>query len=219
MLVLFPIANYTQVNTTALPLPPIPESKHPLVKPLAKKSDQELVHLFQQYPDQGKYFVAIFCRYASIVYALAHAATKSPVQSDYLFAKTWETIMHELRQMDVTAVLGEMALQAWLVNITALTINRLELPSVEEIQYSLHQTPPVFWCYLRQALNQLPGDLRLILLLSQTFRWSAMRIAAYLHAEGDSFSVEQVQQALAQAYRHLESHIPEDIRSIYLTPV
>lgn len=205
-------------NVIALPLPPLPESNHPLIKPLAKKSDQDLVRLFQQYPDQGKYFVAIFCRYASIVYALAHAATKSPVQSDYLFAKTWETIHYELRQLDVPTVLAEMSLQAWLVNVTALTINRIELPTVEEIQYSLHQTPPVFWCYLNQALNQLPGDLRLILLLSQTFRWSAMRIAAYLHAEGDSFSADQVQRSLVQAYRHLEANLPEDICTIYLAP-
>lgn len=204
------------MGVSALPLPPLPENNHFLIKPLTQKSDRELVELFQKYPDEGKYFVAIFCRYASIVYALAHAATKSPVQSDYLFAKTWEAIHHELRVMDVPTVLGEMTLQAWLVNITGLTINRLELPSVENIQYSLHQTSPVLWCYLHQALNLLPGDLRLILILYQTFRWSPMRIAAYLHAEGESFSAEEVMTKLGQAYTELEENIPADVRNIYL---
>jgi hypothetical protein len=199
-----------------LPLPPIPETNHALIKPLIPKSDRELVQLFQQNADQGKYFVAIFCRYASIVYALANAASKSPVQSDFLFAKTWEAIHHELRLLDVPTVLGEMTLQGWLVNITALTINRLELPAVENIQYSLHQTSPVFWCYLHQALNLLPGDLRLILLLAQTFRWSPMRIAAYLHAEGESFSAADVMQRLGRAYRLLADNIPADVREIYL---
>ncbi|MFN3927583.1 MAG: sigma-70 family RNA polymerase sigma factor [Pseudanabaenaceae cyanobacterium] len=199
-----------------MPLPPLPENNHPLVKPLAQKSDRELVELFQHYPEEGKYFVAIFCRYASIVYALAHAATKSPVQADYLFVKTWEAIYHELRQMDIPQVLGEMTLQAWLVNITGVTINRLQLPSVEEIQYSLHQTSPVFWCYLHQALNFLAGDLRLILLLSQTFRWSPMRIAAYLQAEGETFSAEEVMEKLGKAYQQLAENLPDDIRTIYL---
>lgn len=202
-----------------MPLPPLPETNHPLIKPLLQTSDRDLVDLFQQHTEQGKYFVSIFCRYASIVYALAHAATKSPVQSDYLFAKTWSAIHHELRLMDAHVVLEHMSLQAWLVNVTGVTINNVSLPNVEEIQYSLHQTSPVFWCYLNQALNLLPGDLRLVLLLAQTFRWSPMRIAAYLQAEGDLVSEVEVKHRLAEGFAHLQNNLPQDIQDIYLAVV
>lgn len=62
----------------------------------------------------------------------------------------------------------------------------------------------------------MAGNLRLILLLSQTFQWSHTRIAAYLHAEGENISASDVKQLLVKAYHALEEALPEDIRDIYL---
>ena len=198
-------------------LPPLPELNHPTIQSLSQKSDQDLVTSFQRYSESGQYFAAIFCRYGQVLYTLMTTSTRSPVQADYLFAKTWEHIYNELRSLDLRAHKPKLSLQSWLINIAAMMINRADLPPVEEIQYSLSTTPPVFWCYLNQALNQLPGDLRLVLLLSQTFRWSNTRIAAYLQAEGDNTSASDVQKQLARAYQAFDLALPEDIRDIYLS--
>jgi DNA-directed RNA polymerase specialized sigma24 family protein len=151
-----------------------------------------------------------------VLYTLISASTRSPAQADYLFARTWNCIYNEMRALDLMAN-PKLSLQSWLVNIAAIAINRFDLPPVEEIQYSLTDTPPVFWCYLNQAIEQLPGNLRLVLLLSQTFHWSNTRIAAYLQAEGEPVSANDVQNLLAKAFYTLESILPEDVRDIYLT--
>lgn len=197
-------------------LPPLVEINHPVVQELFLKSDQDLVTLFQRHPDSGQYFVAIFCRYGQVLYTLISTSTRSPLQADYLFAQTWDCIYNEMRSLDLRGGNPKLSLQSWLINIAAIMINRAELPPVEDIQYSLETTPPIFWCYLNQALRQLPGNLRLVLLLSQTFHWSNTRIAAYLQAEGEPISANDVQNILTKAYMALEAALPEDIRDIYL---
>jgi DNA-directed RNA polymerase specialized sigma24 family protein len=196
-------------------LPPLVEINHPTIQALFMKSDRDLVNLFQRYPESGQYFTTIFCRYGQVLYTLISASTRSPAQADYLFARTWDCIYNEMRSLDLMAN-PKLSLQSWLVNIAAIAINRFELPPVEEIQYSLADTPPVFWCYLNQAIKLLPGNLRLVLLLSQTFHWSNTRIAAYLQAEGEPVSANDVRNLLAKAFQALESFLPEDVRDIYL---
>lgn len=199
-------------------IPHFPESNHPLVKGLFHYSDQELLTLFQRYPDQGKYFTAIFCRYSPIVYTLIRHSARSPVQADYLFALTWRHIYYELGGLDLRLG-GDPAsntFQNWLINMTAICINEAELPPVESIHYSLHSAAPPLWCYLEQALEQLQPVLRLMVLMSQTFHWSETRIAAYLQAEGETISPADVRVWLQQGYYQLEAALPEDIRQIYL---
>lgn len=200
--------------------PQFPESNHPIVKSLFHNSDQELLTLFQNHPAQGKFFTAIFCRYAQIVYTLIRHSVRSPVQADYLFARTWRHIYYELRGLDLRRESGEeggenITLQNWLINVTAICINQTELPSVESIHYSLQAAPPPLWCYVGQALEQLAPLLRLTVLMAQTFRWSETRIAAYLQAEGEAISPAQVRALLQKGYQSLEGSLPEDIRSIY----
>ncbi len=201
--------------------PHFSESNHPIVKSLFHHSDQELLTLFQNHPDQGKFFTAIFCRYAQIVYTLIRHSVRSPVQADYLFAQTWRHIYHELRDVDLRRENAEsgtanLTLQNWLINVTAVCINQAELPPVESIHYSLKSAPPPLWCYVGQALDQLAPLLRLVVLMAQTFRWSETRIAAYLQAEGEPISPAQVKALLNKGYQGLESCLPEDIREIYL---
>ena len=196
-----------------------PESNHPIVKSLFHHSDQELLTLFQNYPDQGKYFVTIFCRYGMIVQTLIQHSVRSPVQADYLFAQTWQHIFYELRGLDLRegedSETGNTTLQNWLINVTAISINEVKIPPVESIRYSLEMAPPPFWCYVRQVLDQLDPLLRLIILMFQTFHWSETRIAAYLQAEGETISHQEVKSLLKQGYHNLNTNLPEDIKTIY----
>ncbi|MGC9527733.1 MAG: sigma-70 family RNA polymerase sigma factor [Limnospira sp.] len=197
----------------------LPESNHPLVKSLSHHTDQELLTLFQNHPDRGRYFTVIFCRYALIVYTLICHSVKSPVQADYLFALTWRHIFYEMRGLNLRE--AEMAdggatLQNWIINVSAICINRSELPPVESIHYSLPDSPPPLWCYVGQVLDQMEPLLRLTVLMAQTFHWSETRIAAYLQAEGEAISPREVRELLERGYRILETTLPEDIRAIYL---
>lgn len=205
-------------------IPTFPECSHPLIKSLFHYSDQEMLTLFQRHPDAGQYFTAIFCRYSPIVYTLIRHSARSPVQADYLFAITWRHIYHELGGLDLyqtdpsraDAPPQQMTLQSWLINVTALCINRAELPAVESIHYSLAAASPPLWCYIELALDQLPPAQRLMILMAQTFHWSETRIAAYLQAEGEVISPAEVKTQLQVGYEQLQQVLPEDIRAIYL---
>ncbi|QIZ69346.1 sigma-70 family RNA polymerase sigma factor [Oxynema aestuarii] len=199
--------------------PNFPECNHSLVKALFHYSDRELLNLFQIHPDEGKYFVAIFCRYHTLVYTLIQHQAKSPVQGDYLFALTWRHIFHELRGLDLRAAQERtpgFTLQTWLIETTALCLQRIQVPPVESIHYSLEAAPPPLWCYLEQTLDQLPPILRLTVLMAQTFHWSETRIGAYLQAEGETLSPADVRALLDEGYHRLENLLPIDIRTIYL---
>lgn len=207
----------------AVQIPNFPECDHEIVQSLFHLSDQELVSLFKRHPGSGRYFTAIFCRYSPIVYSLIRHSARSPVQADYLFALTWRHILHELGGLDWLELTEDAAenkppasLQSWIINVTALCINQAMVPEVESIHYSLQEAPPPLWCYVEQALDQLPPVERLMVLMARTFRWSETRIAAYLQAEGERISPAQVKERLHTAYRNLEEALPQDIRAIYL---
>jgi hypothetical protein len=200
-------------------IPHFPEANHPLVKSLFHYGDQELLDLFQSHPEAGKYFTAMFCRYSPIVYTLIRHSARSPVQADYLFALTWRHIYYELGGLDLSDAESSketLTLQNWLINMTAFCINDLELPPTEAIHYSLQATSPPLWCYIEQALEQMPPVLRLMVLMAQTFHWSETRIAAYLQAEGEAIAPLDVANFLQEGYLMLEEKLPADVRSIYL---
>ena len=199
-------------------IPHFTESNHPIVKSLFHHSDQELLTLFQRYPEQGKYFTAIFCRYSPIVFTLIRHSARSPVQADYLFALTWRHIFYELGGLDLRddTTPGSSSFQNWLINMTAICINQADLPPVESIHYNLQAAPPPLWCYLEQALEQLTPGIRLMVVMAQSFHWSETRIAAYLQAEGEVISPAQVRIQLQQGYQLLQEALPEDIGEIYL---
>ncbi|MEM7727339.1 MAG: sigma-70 family RNA polymerase sigma factor [Cyanobacteria bacterium P01_A01_bin.45] len=201
-------------------IPHFSEANHSLVKSLFNHSDQELLSLFQQHPESGRYFTAIFCRYSPIVYTLIQHSARSPVQADYLFALTWRHVYYHLGGIDLGSQESQhenMTLQNWLINITAYCINETKLPPTEAIHYSLKATSPPMWCYVEQALEQLPPMLRLMVLMAQTFHWSETRIAAYLQAEGEAIAPAEVANFLQEGYLMLEEKLPSDIREIYFS--
>lgn len=152
------------------------------------------------------------------MYTLIRHSARSPVQADYLFALTWRHIYYELGGLNLTdSESGKEALtmQNWLINMTAFCINEIKVPPTEAIHYSLQATSPPLWCYVQQALDQLPPVLRLIVLMAQTFHWSETRIAAYLQAEGEAIAPSEVANFLQEGYRMVEDKLPTDIRAIY----
>lgn len=197
-------------------IPTFPEANHPLIQSAARSSDQDLLSLFQSYPDVGQYFVAIFCRYSALIYRVVQHAAKSPVQTDYLFALVWRHVFNELSGLDLAAITASGgSFQSWLLSSTASCINLIQLPPVEEIHYDLKAASPPFWCYLDRALDELPPTLRLIIVMARTFGWSETRISAYLQAEGEVMPPAEVKRQLEKGYQLLEARLPEDIRSIY----
>jgi len=201
-------------------IPTFPESNHSIVKALNHYSDQDLLTLFQRHPDQGQYFVALFCRYCSMVYTLIRHSARSPVQADYLFASTWRHVFHELGGLDLRSLSTQsgvaVTLQSWLINVTAICINQSNLPPVESIHYTLGEAPPPLWCYVERALGQLPPDLRIMVLMAQTFGWSETRISAYLQAEGEFIAPAEVKVRLQEGYQLLQATVPSDIQEIYM---
>lgn len=197
------------------------EINHPIIEPLLQKSDHELLALFQGHPDLGQYLVAIFCRYGQIIYTLTRDSGRSPLQSDYLFSKAWERIYQELKLLQIE---NDKTLQNFLIDITGVEINDFKVP--ENIKYDLSLTPPIFLCYLNQALEELPRELRLVLTLSSNFNWSSSRITAYLRSEGDSLQdllhrhrVKDIDSMISKANLDLMQLLPQDIQDIYLSEV
>ncbi|WP_299484920.1 sigma-70 family RNA polymerase sigma factor [Acaryochloris sp. IP29b_bin.137] len=196
-------------------LPEFPEANHPLVKSLQDCSDQELVQGFQQYPGEGKYFTALFCRFGAMSYSLLRNMARSPLQVDYLFARVWRNVFYELPHLTTDAGGPSLTLQSWILNKVAACITQDQLPAVETIQYTLTAAPPPLWCYVQIALDQLSPLPRLILVLSQTFHWQDQRIVAVLQAEGEDVTTEDIAQYLQEAYQSLQAALPEDIQAIY----
>lgn len=199
-------------------LPIFAEAEHPLVLEQMGLTDQELVAALQQYPDQGKYFTTLFCRYGSLSYSLLRNVARSALQVDYVFAQLWRNIFYELRHLsweDPAQNLTGKSLQPWIVNKIALCVNADEIPAIETIQYSLDAASPPLWCYLQTALEELPPLSRLVLVLSQTCQWQHARIAGVLQAEGEDISATDIPGKLAEAYQALQLALPEDVQAIY----
>ncbi len=198
-------------------LPDFPESNHPLVLSLQDYSDQELVQGFQQHPDEGKYFIALFCRFGAMSYSLLRNMARSHLQVDYLFARVWRNIFYELNHLVMETGGPSFSLQAWITNKVAACITEDQLPAVETIQYTLSTAPPPLWCYIQIALDHVPPLPRLILVLSQTFRWQDQRIEAVLQAEGQDISSDEINQYLQDAYQDLQNALPQDIQDVYFS--
>ncbi|MFN4279835.1 hypothetical protein [Thermosynechococcus sp.] len=206
-----------------LSFPMMAERQHPLIQPLLTWSDEELVHHFQEERDRGCYFVALYCRYAPLVWSVLQHHGRSPVQVDYLFAKVWHGIFFSLDLVEFTpegVKVGEedaRSLRNWMVNRTATLIQE-ELPGIEHITYVLQDAPPPLWCYLEAALAYLSPLTRLVLVTTQTFHWSLERLRAYLEVQGESYSLGELNQQLEEGLARLVDSLPPDIRQIYLIP-
>jgi hypothetical protein len=198
----------------------IVEITHPIIEPLLKKTDRELLAEFQTDRHKEKFLVAIFCLYGQIIYRLTNDAGRSPQIANYLFTKTWERIEQELRSVPINTV---NSLQNLLIDITGVVINSFAADELEIGMFADNanksdlQNPvsPIFLCYLHQTLDRLPYDLRLVLVLTHTWQWSSSRIAAYLQSEGES--IDNIDKLISKAEFEILRLLPLDIQEIYLS--
>lgn len=198
-----------------LSIPTFPEADREIIKSLAVYSDRELVSLHQLHPEQGKFFTALFCRYAAIVHSVVQQAVESQVQADYLFAMAWRQIFEELDRVKLSAP-EATNWQSWTIDITGSTLDRTEVPPADRIRYSLAAAPPPLKYYLERALDRIPPLSRLIVVMNQNLKWNEQRICAYLQGEGQKIPAASIPAYLAEGYRQMEAAIPEDIRDLYL---
>jgi hypothetical protein len=199
-----------------LSIPNFPESHHEILRSLADYSDRELVHRHQLHPDQGKFFAALFYRYSAVVYSLVQHAVEFQPQADYLFAMSWRQIFKELEQVQLAPDPAATNWQNWLIDITGSMIDRVNVPPPAQIRYILDVAPPPLWCYLDRGLDRLSPRSRLIVVMTQNFKWNEQRISAYLQGEGEIVPVAKIPNYLAEGYQQLEAELPQDIRDIYL---
>lgn len=199
-----------------LSIPTLPEAHHEIVESLAHYSERELVNLHQLHPDEGKYFTAFFCRYSPLVYSVVQHAATSPNQQEYLFAIAWRQIFQALQQVQLPPESADINWQNWTIDITGNTLDRTEVPFPEQIRYSLTAAPPPLWCYLERGLDRISPLSRLIVLMTQNFKWNEHRVSAYLQGEGVTIPPELISQYLATGYQQLAATLPQDIRDIYL---
>ena len=200
-------------------LPDFLESSHPLISPLLEWSDKDLVRAFQENPQEGRYFIAIFCKYAALSYSLLTNKAPSQIQVDYIFAKVWRNLFFELRTLPPEKMHGSnpnnLGLQAWIFNKTAMSIHSEDIPSIEDIPYVMDAAPLPFWCYIQIALDQVSPLSRLLLVLSETFRWSPAKILSFMKMEGEEFNSSQLEAALNKANEELRAVMPYDVQEIY----
>ncbi len=199
-------------------IPTFPESNHHLIKSLNDSSDGFLLSRYQEYPQEGKYFTTIFCRYSPIVYSLIENSMSSLQEANYLFALTWREIFYEMRGLSLKEDTEPEinSFQKWIIYISALCINEKNLDLSKSINYNLKTGSPPLWCYLEQALEKLPPINRFVLVMKENWNWSLNRLTAYLQADGEMITQADVDIWLNQAYEMLETALPEDIRIIYL---
>ncbi len=199
------------------------ERQHPLIQPLLTLSDEELIKAFQDKRDRGCYFIALYCRYAALVYSVLQHHGRSPVQVDYLFAKVWHGLFFSFDLVEFTpegVKVGDeeaRSLRNWIVNRTATLIQE-ELPGIEHITYVLQDAPPPLWCYLEASLAYLSPLSRLVVVTTQTFHWNLERVRAYLEVQGETYSLEELNQHLEEGLARIVEYLPPDICQIYLMP-
>jgi hypothetical protein len=168
------------------------------------------------HPEQGKFFAALFYRYSAVIYSIVQHAVESQIQADYLLAISWRRIFTELAQVQLVADPAATNWQSWLIDIAGSTINRVNVPPSAQIRYALKAAPPPLWCYLDRGLDRLSPRSRLIVVMTQNFKWNEQRISAYLQGEGERIPAADVAIYLAEGYQQLEAELPQDIRDIYL---
>lgn len=197
-------------------IPRFKETNHPLIQALQVQSDAELLKNYQEYPEQGKFFTAIFCRYHPIVYSLITETVVNLDVAEYFSAIAWRQFFYELRGLVLNPHSKSEfnCLQDWLIRSTNIFLEKVEVP--ESMNYDFNTTPPPLWCYVEASLDTLNPLYRFILVMNQKFNWSTTRITTYLHSEGDFISLTQVNQILLDASLDLQANLPQDIQLIYL---
>jgi hypothetical protein len=175
---------------------------------LSRKDDTEIVALAIARPQEGRYFLALYCRHRVLVESLLKPDKKS-AKTISLEATVWSEVYDDLPQFD----LRRDRFVSWLVTHVAETLTKIP----DELPLSLRsgRVPVPLVPFLRRALDELPQPQRLFLILHEIMNLSISRMLEMLDEEGYTLTEEELTTHLQRANCQVLGALPQDIYSIY----
>jgi hypothetical protein len=195
-------------------IPSFTEAHHDLVRALQHYSDSELVRSHRQETLQARFFVALFCRYSSITYSIIQHVAGDQVQVDYLFALAWQRIFDRLEQLE-DAEIDSIQWQNWIVSTAGELVSAEQLPASDRITYRLHEVSPPLRCFVERSIRLMQPLLRLVLMMSDHWQWSAAKISSQLATEGEEVSEMDVPLYISESQKAFTKTLPIDLLDIY----
>ena len=207
-------ASWTAMDGVVRPLG-IGECQVESVRALSSKEDTELVSLAVSQPQEGRYFLALYCRHQALVKSLLKCGPVTmPIELVGLQATLWSQVYRELPQFDTR----RERFISWLVARIARTLETV--PNEQAPYLSSGEIPVPLVPFLRNALDELSQPKRLLLVLCDVLEVSAAEAIKALSREGYILTSEELSEQLQQARRQVLQALPQDIYSIYfeITP-
>jgi hypothetical protein len=175
---------------------------------LSGKDDTELVALAMARPQEGRYFLALYCRHRGLVESLLKPDKKS-AEVISLEATLWSQVYDDLRQFD----LRQDRFVSWLVTHVAKTLTKIP----DELPLSLRsgRVPVPLVPFLRRAIDDLPQPQRLLLILREIMDFPISEMLEMLDKEGYTLTEEELTTQLQRANYRVLGALPQDIYTIY----
>ena len=180
------------------------------VRALSSKEDTELVSLAVAQPQEGRYFLALYCRHQALVQSLLkYGPVTMPLELVGLQATLWSQVYRELPQFDTR----RERFISWLVTRIARTL--VKVPNELPPYLRSGEVPVPLVPFLRDALDELSQPKRLLLVLCDVLDVPAAEAINTLSREGYILTSEDLSAQLHQARRQVLQALPQDIYSIY----
>jgi hypothetical protein len=180
------------------------------VRALSSKEDTELVSLAITQPQEGRYFLALYCRHQALVQSLLkYGPVTMPLELVGLQATLWSQVYRELPEFDTR----RERFISWLVTRIARTL--VQVPNELPPYLRSGEIPVPLVPFLRNALDELSQPKRLILVLCDVLEVPAAEAIKTLSREGYILTPEDLSEQIHQARHLVLRAIPQDIYSIY----
>lgn len=191
-----------------------PELNHELIKPLQNFDDLKLWTLWQKYPQQSRYLIMLFCRYANFPEKVAKNFHNIKISLSY-FESLWFFMFDRLLNYEIEqdAILSEIIIQ--LIN-EFFTGEKIIVTSTNKIDDHLEIRFLPLKYYLQKNLDKLSPLERIILLTKDKFNWEDEKILDYLQQQKQVITLAEIKAYYTQAHSRLLNFLPIDIVSIYL---
>ncbi len=175
---------------------------------LSGKDDTELVALAIARPQEGRYFLALYCRHRGLVESLLKPE-KMSVEVISLEATLWSQVYDDLRQFDIR----QDRFVSWLVTHVAKTLTKIpdELP----LRLRSEEVPVPLVPFLHRALDELPQPQRLLLILRDVMNFPVSQMLEMLDKEGYTLTEDELIAHLQRGTHQVLGTLPQDIYSIY----
>ncbi|MEM9154644.1 MAG: hypothetical protein AAGB13_06330 [Cyanobacteria bacterium P01_F01_bin.33] len=189
------------------------------IRALGGASDRELLEQFQQQHHTGRYFIALVCRYERRVNEILEIYIPQSNRLNHYSRYVWQHCFRTWQTWDLRKLTADIDLDTWLQSAIPSALKQLAETRRGGSALPTEIASPLsvpLWCYLMQALETMPGDLRFILVLSDVFRWTPRQIAQQLTVEGYTLAETEAEPIVNRARGLLWQMLPSDIVSMYV---